>query len=56
MKITAPIFIKIGDKITPFINKPMKIFIQEFNPKEGVIIADGRPVKLIDGKWVYIPK
>jgi len=28
-----------------------RIFL--YNDKEGVIINDGRPVKLIDGKWVY---
>ena len=28
-----------------------RIFL--YSDKEGVIINDGRPVKLIDGKWIY---
>jgi hypothetical protein len=33
-----------------------KIAIYKYKPDEGVLVKDGRPVKKIDDKWVYILK
>ena len=48
--ITTKWYMKtLSGKLYPM--KRTRIFLH--NDREGVIIKDGRPVKLIDGKWIY---
>ena len=32
-----------------------KIAVYNAKPDEAVIVRDGRPIKLVNGKWVYNP-